>query len=223
MPTVVIADTTQGLEPALEAIFAPHGGVEAVIPRDDTTVYVKPNGIHFTPHTHTDPAVLEALLAYLRDHGYARLAVMESCTGGNFTRLVFKVTGYADICRRYGAEPIYLDEGPTVEVALRDGTRARVSRRLYDEVVQRDDNPATGSGHSFYLSLPKLKTHSMATVTLGVKNQQAFPIDADRMGQQVMNELDSYHRYATIESQPEGRTASVPARIHNQYTARCER
>jgi hypothetical protein len=34
---------------------------------------------------------------------------------------------------------------------------------------------------NFYLSLPKLKTHSMTTVTLGVKNQQAFPIDADRL------------------------------------------
>jgi len=175
MSTTVIANTTEGLEPALEAIFKPHGGVQAVIPKNGSTVYVKPNGIHFTPHTFTDPAVLEALLAYLRDHGYGRLAVMESCTGGNFTRLVFKVTGYADICRRYGAEPVYLDEGPTAEVELRDGTRARVSRRLYDEILNR--------GQNFYLSLPKLKTHSMATVTLGVKNQQAFPVDADRMKQ----------------------------------------
>ena len=174
MPIVVIADTTQGLEPAIEEIFSPHGGVEAVIPKDiGTTVYVKPNGVHFTPHTHTDPAVLEAVLAYLRDHGYTRLAVMESSTGGNFTRLVFKVTGYARICRRYGAEPVYLDEGPTVQVDLCDGTRARIPRRLHDEIVNR--------GPNFYLSLPKLKTHSMATVTLGVKNQQAFPVDADRM------------------------------------------
>ena len=94
MSTVVIADVVRGLKPAIEEIFAPHGGIEGVIPpqsKDDGgTVYIKPNGIHFTPHTHTDPAVLEALLAYLRDHGYTRLAVMESCTGGNFTRLVFK-------------------------------------------------------------------------------------------------------------------------------------
>jgi uncharacterized protein (DUF362 family) len=180
MPTVVIADTTQGLEAALDEIFDPHGGVEAVIPRTASTVYIKPNGIHFTPHTHTDPAVLEAVLAYLRDHGYNRLAVMESCTGGNFTRLVFKVTGYACICRRYKAEAVYLDEGPTMEVDLRDGTRACISRRLYDEIVNRGD-PSAGPGRCFYLDLPKLKTHSMATVTLGVKNQQAFPVDADRM------------------------------------------
>jgi uncharacterized protein (DUF362 family) len=201
MFTVVIADVVRGLKPAIEEIFAPHGGIEGVIPPQikdgGGTVYIKPNGIHFTPHTHTDPAVLEALLAYLRDHGYTRLAVMESCTGGNFTRLVFKVTGYADICRRYGAEPVYLDEGDTVEVDLRDGTHACVSRRLRDEIIQRGSNPSaslrTGpsasSGPGFYLSLPKLKTHSMATVTLGVKNQQAFPVDADRMKQ---------HSHATL-------------------------
>jgi uncharacterized protein (DUF362 family) len=113
MPTVVISDTTAGLRPALEALFAPHGGVEEVIPKTAGTVFVKPNGIHFTPYTHTDPAVLQALLALLRDHGYLRLAVMEGCTAGNFTRLVFKLTGYREICRRYGAEAIYLDEGPT--------------------------------------------------------------------------------------------------------------
>lgn len=175
VPTVVIVEAGEGLPAALDRIFASHGGVRAVIPAG-TTVYLKPNGVHFTPHTHTDPAVLEALLAYLRDHGYGRLAVMESCTGGNFTRLVFKVTGYERLCRRYGARALYLDEGPTAEVALRDDSRVRLSRRLHDEVLRR-----AGPEEAFYLSLPKLKTHSMSTVTLGVKNQQAFPIDADRM------------------------------------------
>ena len=173
MTTVVIAGTSQGLKEALDEVFAPFGGVQQALPIPDGTLYVKPNGVHFSPYTYTDPAVLEAVLAYLRDHGYARLAVMESSTGGNFTRLVFQVTGYARICRRYGAEPVYLDEGRTIQVDLCDGTRARISRRLHDEIVNR--------GSNLYLSLPKLKTHSMATVTLGVKNQQAFPIDADRM------------------------------------------
>ncbi len=42
MPTVVIADTTPGLKPALEAIFAPHGGVGGVISKNGGTVYIKP-------------------------------------------------------------------------------------------------------------------------------------------------------------------------------------
>jgi uncharacterized protein (DUF362 family) len=183
MPVVVIADAREDLGAALDQIWAPYGGIQAVIPAG-TTVYVKPNGVHFTPYTHTDPAVLEALLAYLRDHGYGRLAVMESCTGGNFTRLVFRVTGYGRICRRYGARALYLDEGPVAEVRLRDGTRVRLSRRFHDEILAR-----RGPGEAFYLSLPKLKTHAMSTVTLGVKNQQAFPIDTDRMAQ---------HTHATL-------------------------
>jgi len=174
MATVVIADASRGLKEALDEVFAPFGGVRRALPPPSGTLYIKPNGIHFTPHTHTDPRVLEALLAYLRDHGYQRLAVMESCTGGNFTRLVFKVTGYDRICRRYGARSVYLDEGPTVEVVLEgEESPIRIPRLLHDEIVNR--------GGNLYLSLPKLKTHSMATVTLGVKNQQAFPVDADRM------------------------------------------
>lgn len=178
---VVIADTTGGLGPALESVFAPFGGVNSVIPRSTGTVFVKPNAIHFTPHTHTDPRLLEALLAFLRAHGYSRLAVMEGCTAGNFTRLVFKINGYQSICRRHRARPVYLDEGPLRQVALRDGSRIRVARRLADAVLHRGDN--------FYLSLPKLKTHPMTKVTLGVKNQQAFPIAPDRMSRHSHDSL----------------------------------
>ena len=175
-PTVTIADTTNGLPAALEAIFAPYGGVANVIP-GGSRVYVKPNGILFSPGMHTDPSVVDALLGWLGDHGYNRAALMENCTQGAATRLVFAVTGYADIARRHGAEVIYLDEGKTVPYTL-EGEEApiRIPRRLYETFI----DPARRPGN-FYLSLPKLKTHSMTTVTLGVKNQQAFPIHEDRM------------------------------------------
>ncbi|MDY7039321.1 MAG: DUF362 domain-containing protein [Chloroflexota bacterium] len=185
MQKVVIANVSRrSLAGGIEEVFATFGGVEAVIP-PASTVFIKPNGIHFSPQTHTDPRLLEALLVTLRDHGYNRLAVMENCTNGNFTRLVFKITGYADLCRRYGAEAIYLDEGPTVEVTLRgEDEPTRVPRRLYDDLIVHRDN-------NFYLNLPKLKTHSMTTVTLGIKNQQAFPVHADRMARHTR---DTLHR-----------------------------
>jgi uncharacterized protein (DUF362 family) len=175
-PTVTIADTTNGLPAAFDAIFAPYGGIAKVIPAG-SKVYLKPNGIHFSAGMYTAPAVVDALLAYLGDHGYRRLALMENSTHGVSTRLVFAVNGYADIARRHGAELIYLDEGGTAPYTL-EGEEApiRISRRLYDAFI----DPSRAAG-SFYLSLPKLKTHSMTTMTLGVKNQQAFPIDADRM------------------------------------------
>jgi uncharacterized protein (DUF362 family) len=173
-PTVVVADTARGLKEALDEVFCPFGGVRQALPSPAGVLYVKPNGIHFAAQTHTDPRLLEAVLSYLRDYGYSRLAVMESCTAGNFTRLVFRVTGYDRICRRYGAKPVYLDEGPTAAVTLEgEATPIHVPLLLRDEIVDRGDN--------LYLSLPKLKTHPMTMVTLGVKNQQAFPIDAERM------------------------------------------
>lgn len=182
MPLVVVADTSRGIALALDEVFAAHGGVDEVIPRRGGTVFIKPNAVHFSPHAYTDPRVLDALLGYLRDHGHRRLAVMEGCTAGNFTRLVFRVTGYTAICRRHRAEAIYLDEGPTVEVPLRDGTQVHVARRFHDEVIRR--------GPNVYLGLPKLKTHVMAKVTLGVKNQQGLPAHIDRMGR---HDADTLH------------------------------
>lgn len=147
MATVVIADAASGLVPAMEAIIEPHGGIEAVVPRSGGTVYIDPNAVHFALYTFADPDVLEAVLAHLRNHGCTRLAVMESSTGGSFTRLVFRVTGYGDLCRRYGAEPVYLDEGPAVEVSLRGGPRPGIGRRLWNDVVHRLDGPLTsGAG-----------------------------------------------------------------------------
>jgi uncharacterized protein (DUF362 family) len=175
-PIVTIADTTDGLPAAFDAIFAPYGGIAKVIPAD-SKVHIKPNGVHFSAGVHTDPAVIDALLAYLGDHGYRRLALMENCTHGISTRLVFAVNGYADIARRHNAELVYLDERGTVPYTL-EGEKVpiRISRRLYESFIDPSRRPG-----NFYLGLPKLKTHSMTTMTLGVKNQQAFPIDADRM------------------------------------------
>jgi uncharacterized protein (DUF362 family) len=173
MTVVAISDLTKGVRVGLAGVFVAFGGVEAAIPKETGTLYIKPNASLTTPHSYTHPAVLDGLLSFLRDSGYRRLAVMEGGSGVNFSRLAFHLTGYDAICRRYGAKAVFLDEGPTVEVELRDGGRVRVSKLLHDQIIQRGEN--------FYLSLPRLKTHSMTTASLGVKNQLAFPLAADRM------------------------------------------
>ena len=58
--TVVIADCSERrLHDSFDTVFAPFGGVQAVLPKTGT-VYVKPNGVSFSPHAYTDPRVLEA-------------------------------------------------------------------------------------------------------------------------------------------------------------------
>jgi len=175
MPKVVVAEVTEEtLQRAIDDIFTAFGGVTALFPRQGK-LFIKPNGIHFAPYTHTAPQALAALLAYLRQHGYRRLFVMENCTHGNFTLLVFKVTGYDRICRRYGARPVYLDEGRTVRITLPgEAEPVEIPRLLHDELIAH-------KGDNRYLSFPKLKTHSMTTVTLGVKNQMGLLVQRDRM------------------------------------------
>ncbi len=198
-PVVTVADTTKGLPTAFDAVFATYGGVAKIIP-SGSKVYIKPNGVQFFAGTHTEPAVVDALLGYLRDHGYTRLALMENASQGVGTRLVFAVNGYADIAKRHRAEAVYLDEGPAVPYTLSgEDDPIRIPRRLFESFI----DPARRPG-DFYLSLPKLKTHSMTTVTLGVKNQQAFPIHADRM---------HFHNHETLHA----RLARLYRMVHPDF------
>jgi uncharacterized protein (DUF362 family) len=174
---------------AFDEIFSAFGGVKSVI-EAGSRVWIKPNAVHFSPQTHTDPAVLESLLAYLADHGFKNLAVMENVTGGNLSRLVFHAIGYTQICKKHGAEAIFLDEGPEVALALHgEKVETRIPKRLHDDLIAHREG-------NYYLSLPKLKTHSMTKVSLGVKNQQAFPIHVDRIHNHNADTL--HHRLAAL-------------------------
>ena len=168
MEKVVVAELSdKPLVQKIEDIFAAFGGILAALPTKEQ-VFIKPNAGHFAPYACTSPQVLAALLSYLRDHGYDRLRVMDSSRQGLFTRLVFRALEYDTICRRFGAKPVYLDERETVPIAL-DGESepVEIPRVVYEELIVRQ-------GQNIYLSLPKLKTHSMTTVSLNIKGQQAF-------------------------------------------------
>ena len=168
MEKVVVAELSdKPLVQEIEDIFAAFGGILAALPTKEQ-VFIKPNAGHFAPYACTSPQVLAALLSYLRDHGYDRLRVMDSSRQGLFTRLVFRALEYDTICRRFGAKPVYLDERETVPIAL-DGESepVEIPRVVYEELIVRQ-------GQNIYLSLPKLKTHSMTTVSLNIKGQQAF-------------------------------------------------
>ncbi|MHA1731465.1 MAG: DUF362 domain-containing protein [Promethearchaeota archaeon] len=175
---------TEELSAAVRDVFEPFGGGSALL-KDSGDVYVKPNGIDFKPYAYTRPEVLEAVLLYFREEGARRMFVLENSTQSNYTRLVFEVTGYNDVCKRTGAKPVYLDEEPTETFEFRGKPPSTEDPRGYDlptfemsrtvarELVRRRDE-------NTYVDLPKLKTHSMAGVTLGIKNQWGLPRHASR-------------------------------------------
>jgi uncharacterized protein (DUF362 family) len=149
-------------------------------------VYIKPNAIDSRPYTFTRPEVVEAVVRYWLDAGARKVYLIENSTQGTYTRLVFRLTGYSDICKRTGAIPVYLDEDRTVTLEFpgkkkasgkdRNGYELKefgMPRIIVEKLVEKKDE-------NLYVSLPKLKTHSMGVVTLGIKNQWGFPRHSDR-------------------------------------------
>jgi uncharacterized protein (DUF362 family) len=161
---VMLADTRPGIAQAVNVIFEHFGGGGKLL-LSSRDVYIKVNGVGPEPNVYTDPEVLRQTILYFRKCGARTIYVMENCTQANFTRLVFQGTGYLRICKETGAVPVYLDETAAVPIFL-EGIEEfiDISHFVFERLItQRVEN--------FYLSLPKLKTHSMSQVTLSIKNQ----------------------------------------------------
>jgi uncharacterized protein (DUF362 family) len=167
---------------AVRELFDAAGGKALLKSSGD--VYIKPNAVDSKPYAYTRPELVEAVIAYWKPLA-RRIILFENSTQSNFTRMVFAITGYSAICKRYKVKEVYLDEekselfefkGKLPEAQDPRGYRHktfRIPQFIVDNLIKKADE-------NLYISLPKLKTHSMAGVTLGVKNQWAFPQQADR-------------------------------------------
>ncbi|MFX0069979.1 MAG: DUF362 domain-containing protein [Candidatus Hermodarchaeota archaeon] len=182
MTNVFIADTKQGLNSAVEEVFS-HLEKSKPILKSSKEVYIKVNGIDFKKHAYTSPEVLEAVILKLKERG-ADVNVMENSTQANMTRIVFAINGFKDICEKTGAKIIYLDEEDTKTFEFKGKSSSANDPKGYNLKTFR--LPATivkimeNRDSLTYINLPKLKTHSMAGVTLGIKNQWGYPQHEDR-------------------------------------------
>ncbi|MFX1378811.1 MAG: DUF362 domain-containing protein [Promethearchaeota archaeon] len=183
MVEVYIEDTNQGIKSAVNRIFNQINQAGTIILKKSKEVYIKVNGINFMKHSYTSPDVLEAVIEYFKERG-ANVFVMENSTQANITRVVFTVTGYKEICEKAGAKIIYLDEEDTdayefkYKPSIEEAPGGYILKnyklpKIITKIIENRDSIT-------YINLPKLKTHSMAVVTLGIKNQWGFPQHADR-------------------------------------------
>ncbi|RJP91500.1 MAG: DUF362 domain-containing protein [Desulfobacteraceae bacterium] len=148
-------------------------------------VYIKPNAVDAKAYSFTRPEVLEAVINYFKQAGAGKIFLMENATQANYTRLVFRGTGYTKLCRKTGAIPVFLDEETSETLKFSDTIPERDGRETpYD--LGTFEMPATvmklirERDQHLYINVPKLKTHSMGVVTLGVKNQWGFPMHRSR-------------------------------------------
>ena len=171
------------LREAVWELFDAAGGEKML--KSSGEVFIKPNGIDGQPYCYTRPEMVEAAIDYWNEHGAKKIYLFENSTQSNATRLVYAVTGYDRICKRTGAVPVYLDEDKSVEFRFSgrpsqkdDPDGYQCNTFMMPQFVVK--NLIENKDKNLYISLPKLKTHSMAGVTLGVKNQWAFPCQTAR-------------------------------------------
>ena len=182
MPNVYIVDTKQGLKSAVGEMFS-HLEKSAPLLKSSKEVFIKVNGIDFKKHAYTSPEVLEAVIVYLNEKG-AKVNVMENSTQANMTSIVFAINGFKDVCEKTGAKILYLDEEDTKTFEFKGKASVKDDPKGYNLKTFR--LPATivnimeHRDSITYINLPKLKTHSMARVTLGIKNQWGYPQHEDR-------------------------------------------
>jgi len=164
MARVRFEDTSAGVQAAVESLLESFGGGGSMLKRSGQA-FLKVNLVDSKPHVYTSVEVTRALVTHLLRQGASRVYVMENSTQGNFTRLVFEVTGMRAMCEQTGAVPVYLDETGEMPLYLGGlGSFARIPDFVHEHLIRRRQE-------NLYISVPKLKTHSMTTVTLGIKNQ----------------------------------------------------
>ncbi|HQM20571.1 MAG TPA: DUF362 domain-containing protein [Deltaproteobacteria bacterium] len=164
MVQVRFEDTSGGLDAAVASMFEAFGGGRGLL-KSSRDVFLKVNGIDFKPHVYTSPEVVAAVVRYFQRQGARHVYVMENSTQGNFTRLVFDICGMKKVCDDTGAVPVYLDETAEIPMFL-PGLESfvQIPDFIHEHLIRR-------RRENLYISIPKLKTHSMTTVTLGIKNQ----------------------------------------------------
>ncbi|MFO8020535.1 MAG: DUF362 domain-containing protein [Promethearchaeia archaeon] len=184
MTNVYIADSKESIQAATDKILNQIKDKTGSILKSSRKVYIKINGIDFKKHCYTSPEVLESVIKYFKRIGAREVYVMENSTQSNMTRVVFAVNGYKKICKKHGAKILYLDEEDSKVYEFKGSPSAQLAPKGYqlktlklpETVVKIMEN----RDEITYINLPKLKTHSMAVVTLGIKNQWGFPQHGSR-------------------------------------------
>lgn len=163
-PLVVVGELTRYTETVPRILNAIQAGK---ILREQERILIKPNLIEARPApVTTDVRCVEAIVAYCRNVSDANLIVADGA-GGCETSECFARLGYERLAKEYGLDLVDLNHAETV--TLSDPCNIFLREFHIPKVLLE----------SYLISVPVLKAHSMAQVTLGMKNMLGVAPEAD--------------------------------------------
>jgi uncharacterized protein (DUF362 family) len=149
----------ESLAPLLDAT-----GLAKHLRERDQPILIKPNLVEaLAPPITTPVALVAALVAWLRKHTVARIVIGEGCGAMDHdTDHCFAVLGYADLARESGVELVDLNHEELVRL---ENKRCKRWPEMFLPRIALE---------SLLISVPVLKAHSLAGVTLTLKNMMGL-------------------------------------------------
>lgn len=106
----------------------------------------------------TDLRIMAGVVEYLKDKGYANIAIGEGTNSGFYRNKISVISRLAvdKLCGHYGVRAVDLNYSGKVAVEFEDGIVAHVARECVEAAL--------------FINLPKLKTHFEAGMSVCLKN-----------------------------------------------------
>ncbi len=153
------------------------GGMQQFVKKDDV-VFIKPNlVVQFFPAM-TRPEVVRSVITMCLEAGAKTVYVGENPMCQIASQEVFSTTGLKDYYEACGAKVLLLDKADYVEFDVPGGV---VLKKIRLPKILKEAN--------VYIAMPKMKTHCITTVTLGIKNAHGLLLDEDK-GQHHCDDLE---------------------------------
>lgn len=157
-------------------------GAEQIV-KPEQRILLKPNYVEPIPPdagVTTDPRVIDATVEWFQEKLGARdITIGESTWERERTERCFQMVGLPEIAKRRGVRLLNFYDDEHVEVEIPNALS-----------LERVQLPRTALETDCLISLPKLKCHSLAYVTLGIKNLMGavFP-DKSAMHRDIQDRL----------------------------------
>ncbi len=162
MPSVAIAKGENPVETTVNALIMIESDVDSAIAQSGKKqILIKPNYInskHPSTGITTDSQVIEGVVKFLSTYRKDDTVVIGEGSGFADTLQAFKIAGVDEVAKRWNVKLIDLNQDEFVEVDVLDPLnlkKVRIAKTALESAI---------------ISVPKLKPHRIATVTLSLKN-----------------------------------------------------